>query len=661
MAKLCKPRKKAFIGAAISAGTSILGGVIGGIKAKTRAKQEAELLESNRLDLENQNKSINLAQAEVASEARRKLYETQSEYAMGGKKSIGKDVKITDGGYAKPVAKDTYKLVGRKHSTGGIGIKTASDEIEAESGEVVVRDGGELKILSDRVLDGSGKTPSDKVMTNPSKSKAKAEFNKQEYIKRNNPKLVKQMVAAEGASVKVDPKLQSSEDIDNPAYSKKTPMSIKDQEKLIIEDARTKGLRNFEKATIAGKAIANAHPIAGTALDLIDMAENIKNKNYTSATINATGVVGKASEAGISNSNITPKTARSKFIGKRILGGISGSILALPDVIKDTKDAIEDFNKVDSKYANGGSVNLNNKYMAKSSSIPSRRKAATGDKIKTKASTTDILSQGVALAAPIISGLVGMNAANKMTAPTKPKLMTPTRLVTDVNTNATKSEIQQDYKDLSNAIEANTASSSSALARRQKALNAKYKQFRSVDENARNREVDLINKDLANKQSVSAYNLQTSNAYNKEVADFKNKQELARAEGINQIIGGGRDAVLDIQNRADLDRYNKNRLDIANSLSTRPKAIDNKSKVATSTGVVSNTITPKVDTSTGVVTNTNTLTKEDLLKSKNSQLTSMMPNYSRTMGLSITPKKLACGGKVKTKSKMACGGKVKRK
>lgn len=168
----CKSRrKKAFLGAAISAGASLLSGVVGGISKAKQQKKQAELdrlaAEKEAQVLEDTNKSSYFTQAEIANEERMKLYNSGMTYAKGGSKRIGNGIKITDGGNAKPIGNGAHVLNGRSHSTGGIGIKTGSDSIEAEGGEVVFKDGNYLKILSDYPISNNGVSPAKKALANP--------------------------------------------------------------------------------------------------------------------------------------------------------------------------------------------------------------------------------------------------------------------------------------------------------------------------------------------------------------------------------------------------------------------------------------------------------------------------------------------------------------
>lgn len=66
----------------------------------------------------------------------------------------------------------------------------------------------------------------------------------------------------------------TSEDIGNPVYSKKKPLSIKEQEQLFIKDRQIQGLKNFDKMAKIGYGIARLVPgPIGTVTNIIDMVK----------------------------------------------------------------------------------------------------------------------------------------------------------------------------------------------------------------------------------------------------------------------------------------------------------------------------------------------------------------------------------------------------
>lgn len=179
-------RPKAFIGTAISVGTQLIGGIIGGAK-KRKAEKAAQLEAERRQKMDNaqQQAGILTQQAEQNEE----VYDDIRNQLMkkGGKANLprkGVTPVITSGGSATPIGNNSYLLQGRKHTEGGIVIGKGKNSIEAEAGEVVKIDkkDKEMKILSTLPLTRSGLSPAAKAISNPKQTDSA--FKEQESFKR---------------------------------------------------------------------------------------------------------------------------------------------------------------------------------------------------------------------------------------------------------------------------------------------------------------------------------------------------------------------------------------------------------------------------------------------------------------------------------------------
>ncbi len=103
----------------------------------------------------------------------------KKKYAVEGVKPV-----ISEGGQAEKIDDRTFLLRGRKHETGGIVIGQGHKSIEAEDGEVLRLDKGNIKILSAQPI-LNGESPAEKTIKNP--NKAEIAFQQQEaYKDRNN-------------------------------------------------------------------------------------------------------------------------------------------------------------------------------------------------------------------------------------------------------------------------------------------------------------------------------------------------------------------------------------------------------------------------------------------------------------------------------------------
>lgn len=189
----CGGRKKAFLGSLISAGTSIVGGLINS-NASKKAQEEAERQQRNQMIMQRNNQLVSVYNSALAGNRNlSNVDETNNViYKCGGRKKAlnGKRTKlttayITDGGIAIALGKGLSLLRGATHEdineTGqtGIGINTGRGEIEAENGEVIQNTGRELRIFSDQPM-LAGISPADAVQAgyNPNRI-----FNAQERIK----------------------------------------------------------------------------------------------------------------------------------------------------------------------------------------------------------------------------------------------------------------------------------------------------------------------------------------------------------------------------------------------------------------------------------------------------------------------------------------------
>lgn len=175
-------RPKAFIGAAISVGTQLIGGIIGG--AKRRKAEKAARLEQERqakLQAAKQQASYMTENAEndanVYKNIRNQLMRNGGNIPRKGAAPL-----IAEGGTAIPIKKDSFLLKGRKHNTGGIIIGKGKNSIEAEGDEVVQITPKQLKVFSAQPI-LNGNSPAELVQKGAEPSKV---FNAQEEFKDKN-------------------------------------------------------------------------------------------------------------------------------------------------------------------------------------------------------------------------------------------------------------------------------------------------------------------------------------------------------------------------------------------------------------------------------------------------------------------------------------------
>lgn len=184
MKRINEQRPKAFIGAAISVGTSIVSGIIGNRKKK-KAEQAERLRQERLQNLQNHQALASAQNENMMSEEERSQFLSQYLSKGGGVKTSprkGVKARIVEGGTAIPIKKDSFLLKGRKHNTGGIVIDAGKTGVEAEGGEVVQVTPKQLKVFSAQPI-LNGNSPAELVQKGVEPSKV---FNAQESFKDRN-------------------------------------------------------------------------------------------------------------------------------------------------------------------------------------------------------------------------------------------------------------------------------------------------------------------------------------------------------------------------------------------------------------------------------------------------------------------------------------------
>lgn len=175
-------RPKAFIGAAISVGTRLIGGIIGGAK-KRKAEKAAQLEQERQAKLQAAQQQAAYMTENAENDAN--VYKDIRNQLMKNGGNIPRKRAaplIAEGGTAIPIKKDSFLLKGRKHNTGGIVIGKGKNSIEAEGDEVVQITPKQLKVFSAQPI-LNGNSPAELVQKGVEPSKV---FNAQESFKDKN-------------------------------------------------------------------------------------------------------------------------------------------------------------------------------------------------------------------------------------------------------------------------------------------------------------------------------------------------------------------------------------------------------------------------------------------------------------------------------------------
>lgn len=210
-------------------------------------------------------------------------------------------------------------------------------------------------------------------------------------------------------------------------------------------------------------------------------------------------------------------------------------------------------------YNDNSSINqINNKdqmkkYKLGRKSSLIRHKAALGDYLNLAGDAFNMIS-------PLLGGSRTKRAINRMVAPTQPTQLQAVPLRTTYNIQPQLTDVYNAEQQSIAETNRNTASSVAAQARgtrlRQLGLNQRN-QLRGQQQNI---ETQLINQNRLNRQQVTNQNIAATNDWRDRVSQFVNDQIVSKANVDNQIIENVSAGIRDLQLRGDKNRQERNAL-----------------------------------------------------------------------------------------------------
>lgn len=505
-------RPKAFIGAAISVGTQLIGGIIGG--AKRRKAEETARLEQERqakLQAAQQQASYMTENAEndanVYKNIRNQLMRNGGNIPRKGAAPL-----IAEGGTAIPIKKDSFLLKGRKHNTGGIIIGKGKNSIEAEGDEVVQITPKQLKVFSAQPI-LNGNSPAELVQKGAEPSKV---FNAQESFKDRNG-------------------------LNDDGTKKKRNMRTITGKKKLGGLSRKKDYGSDKKPypsvksnDFAGGGRSYPIPTKADARDALRLAglhgrSDVKAKVYKKYP------------------ELKNKKARLGTFGS--LTGANRRLLALNQ-------------NVPSAGITAG-ANITNPSASSIKSINSGSKGK-GFNLFKGIDKGEAISSGIGAVGTLISGLLNKGSIDKTSAPQVPipQLIAPAKLKTSVNINPQLSDVRESELSQNRLVEGNTASSVASVARQQRISNNALSQRSRLRGEKENLETQLQNRDAINRQQVASSNAQQINEANRfnsiSATQTANDKIQASANNRTQMIEGITSGVRDYQLGVDKKRSEEN-------------------------------------------------------------------------------------------------------
>ena len=175
--------------------------------------------------------------------------------------------------------------------------------------------------------------------------------------------------------------------------------------------------------------------------------------------------------------------------------------------------------------------------------------------------TADWIGLGSNIAGSLASYFSSRSVLNKMKSPSQPMLISANKLKTRYNINPQLDRIREDkfasYRD----IDSNTASSRVSLARKQRVRNAAGQASNELYGNKENIEINLINQDRRNQQSVRQFNAQQYNQYLDRKTAFDNGIREAKLTNVNNLFTGINAGIQDMITRYENRKALNNTID----------------------------------------------------------------------------------------------------
>lgn len=507
-------RPKAFIGAAISVGTQLIGGIIGG--AKRRKAEKAARLEQERqakLQAAQQQASYMTENAEndanVYKNIRNQLMRNGGNIPRKGAAPL-----IAEGGTAIPIKKDSFLLKGRKHNTGGIIIGKGKNSIEAEGDEVVQITPKQLKVFSAQPI-LNGNSPAELVQKGSEPSKV---FNAQESFKDRNG------LNDDGTKKKRNMRTITGKKKLGGLSRKKDYGSDKKPYPSVKSNDFAGGGRSYPIPTKADARdalrLAGLHGRSDVKAKVYKKYPELKNKKATLGTFGS--LTGANRRLLAFNQNVP-----------------SAGITAGAKIINPSASSIKPMNLS----SNNGSKGFN---------------------LFKGIDKGEAISSGIGAVGTLISGLLNKGSIDKTSAPQvpTPQLIAPAKLKTSVNINPQLSDVRESELSQNRLVEGNTASSVASVARQQRISNNALSQRSRLRGEKENLETQLQNQDAINRQQVASSNAQQINEANRfnsiSATQTANDKIQATANNRTQMIEGLTSAVRDYQLGVDKRRSEEN-------------------------------------------------------------------------------------------------------
>lgn len=524
MVQRINQRPKAFIGAAISVGTQLIGGILNSRKQKRQEEEQRRLAKKQ----EYQQRAAYMTQQaaidnDTYADIRNQLMRVGGDTPRKGVTPI-----VSRGGTAVPIKKNTFLLKGRKHDTGGIVIGKGKNSIEAEGEEVVQITPKQLKVFSAQPI-LNGNSPAELVQKGAEPSKV---FNAQESFKDRNG------LNDDGTKKKRNMRTITGKKKLGGLSRKKDYGSDKKPYPSVKSNDFAGGRRSYPIPTKADARdalrLAGLHGRSDVKAKVYKKYPELKNKKAVLGTLGS----------------LTGANRRLLALNQNVP---STGITAGAKITNPSASSIKPMNLS----SNNGSKGFN---------------------LFKGIDKGEAISSGIGAAGTLISGLLNKGSIDKTSAPQvpTPQLIAPAKLKTSININPQLSDVRESELSQNRLVEGNTASSVASVARQQRISNNALSQRSRLRGEKENLETQLQNQDAMNRQQVASANAQQVNEANRFNAISKvqtaNDKIQANANNRTNIIEGLTSGVRDYQLGVDKRRSEENA--IAAMMSANPEQME---------------------------------------------------------------------------------------
>lgn len=524
MVQRINQRPKAFIGAAISVGTQLIGGILNSQKRKKQEEEQRRLIKKQ----EYQQQAAYMTQQtavdnDTYADIRNQLMRVGGDTSRKGVTPI-----VSRGGTAVPIKKNTFLLKGRKHDTGGIVIGKGKNSIEAEGDEVVQITPKQLKVFSAQPI-LNGNSPAELVQKGAEPSKV---FNAQESFKDRNG------LNDDGTKKKRNMRTITGKKKLGGLSRKKDYGSDKKPYPSVKSNDFAGGGRSYPIPTKADARdalrLAGLHGRSDVKAKVYKKYPELKNKKAVLGTLGS----------------LTGANRRLLALNQNVP---SAGITAGAKIIKPSASSIKPMNLS----SNNGSKGFN---------------------LFKGIDKGEAISSGIGAVGTLISGLLNKGSIDETSAPQvpTPQLIAPAKLKTSININPQLSDVRESELSQNRLVEGNTASSVASIARQQRVSNNALSQRSRLRGEKENLETQLQNQDAMNRQQVASANAQQINEANRfnsiSATQTANDKIQATANNRTQMIEGLTSGVRDYQLGVDKRRSEENA--IAAMMSANPEQME---------------------------------------------------------------------------------------